>query len=115
MSNKKPKIIIRLMILNYSDDLVKEIIDIVKGMLSAKYQKLNIKLDTYEKYWKYPELTDCCFGVYCEGDISVRDILNLLFDLEYCNRNGEGIWNVHTHGGIFIHKNVEWAHVYDWR
>ncbi|KKQ49049.1 MAG: hypothetical protein US69_C0010G0043 [candidate division TM6 bacterium GW2011_GWF2_38_10] len=115
---KKPLIIIKLMIKNYTNQLLQKLLKTIQDNLSSKYQGIIIDLLNTEKYWKIPELTICYIGVYYGCSISIYDILCCLTTSQFWHKKEkqeeEGVWDFRINGGILLDKNVEWAHVYTW-
>ncbi len=122
------KIMIRLHVINYTEKLRDLLFKKLQTTLDNIYgASIRIRFLEAQKYWKYPDVTECFFKIYSTETLAVKDVIKL-FGVEWIFESGSSydietkkslkdesaIWNLHSQGGMLLDENVEWAHIYIW-
>ncbi|MFC1894874.1 hypothetical protein ACFLYH_02900 [Candidatus Dependentiae bacterium] len=118
--SSKNVIKIRLMIRNFSEESLTDILKKMKKLLGEKYYNVKIDCNYTKKYWKIPELRECICVLHFHTNVDIKDITELIANTDFFYEESssdydldeEVVWDIHTHGGKFLSENIEWVHVY---
>lgn len=127
---KKPKVIVRLNIIDFDKKIQKNLVEKLKDLIKINCgDEINICFLNAEEYEKIPGRTDCFFGAYANFAISIKKLM-MIFGVEWSysvcptynvddpedriEENESAVWDQASHGGVLLHPNVKWADIYTW-